>query len=183
MPLRFLAHLRMLLGQAGSALLPPPEPVQPSMPDEVAPPASLTWASLDGAPFSPQPGPSDDEQRIASSAAASTSSAQAGPDKVRRPSRRRSEAPPKAAPPLPDSARLPPAAAAFPPELPDATTSSRSVGVGASGGDEEGLRLAAAVADIQIRRCPPLGRFGHGSSYALRVTARARPLPFAVKVK
>ena len=43
--------------------------------------------------------------------------------------------------------------------------------------------LAAAVAEIQSRRCPPLGRFGHGTSYNVRVTKRTRTLPFSVKVR
>lgn len=193
MPMRFLAHLRLLLDQAGPPAVPHSEPAQRSVPSvpQVAPPASLTWASLEGSPSSSQPGPTNAEKRAASGAGASTSGAQEATDRVRKRWRRRSEAPPEAAPTLPESAQVAAAAAAPPPELLEdrnssgsvSSLSSSSVGVGKSDGDEEAVRLAAAVADIQNRRCPPLGRFGHGSSSALKVTARARTLPFAVKVR
>ena len=199
MPLRLLAHLRTLLGQAGDPAAPPPEPAQHSvpsvLPEAEGPPASLTWASLDGSPPSPQPQlePTNVEQRIASSAGASTSGAQQAPGKARRRGRRRPEAaPPEEAAPclLVDTEEGLAAPVAMP--LASANSSSgssstdssscSSTGTGQAGGGEEAQRLAAAVADIQNRRCPPLGRFGHGNSRALKVTAREKPLPYAIKV-
>ena len=43
--------------------------------------------------------------------------------------------------------------------------------------------LAATIAEIQERRCPPLGRFGHGTAYNVRVTKRARAVPFSIKAR
>ena len=181
--------------EACHAGVPPPEPQQPpgmlSAPG-MAPPASLTWASLDRAPSSSQPEPADTQQRIAGSAGASTSDAQGVPGQVRRRGRRRSEALPEAACASPvDSAEALAASVVTPPAPADTGVTSRrsgssrsgSSGAGAGGGDEEALRLAAAVAEVQNRRCPPLGRFGHGSANALKVTTRLRTLPFAIKVR
>ena len=196
MPLRFLAHLRLLLGQAGAPPAgAPPEPAQPSapsaLPEADGPPASLTWASLDGARSS-LPVPAEAEQRIAGSAGASTSAAQAEPGAVRRRRRRHPEAPAEeeAAPSSPGDAEealaATPLASANSSSGTDSSSSSSLIrsgaGTGAGGGGEEAQRLAAAVADIRSRRCPPLGRFGHGNANLLKVTARERSLPYAIKV-
>lgn len=48
------------------------------------------------------------------------------------------------------------------------------LGAGSSGAPQAERQLASIVEEIQSRRCPPMGRFGKGSSYNIK--ARASPV-------
>ena len=157
MPLRFLARLRQLLAA------PAPPPAAPTPAAEAAPLNGATEplsVALNGAAAEQQ----EDrclmaQSRRASGAAASTSAAAA-------------QQPPATA--LSGCKQQAARVEAVQPSNP--TSSDADV-------LPEDAALAAAVQEIQTRRCPPLGRFGHGTAYNVRVTKRARQLPFSVKAR
>jgi hypothetical protein len=158
MPLRFLARLRQLLEAPAPVAAPAPAAEGVPLLNGAAEPPSSVLAPLNGA-AAVQQGEEHamTQSRHASGAAASTSGAAA------------QQAPASA---LNGSQQQAGAQAALLLQPPNGSGDA---------GTAEDAALAAAVQEIQNRRCPPLGRFGHGTAYNVRVTKKARPLPFSIK--
>ncbi|BDA51332.1 hypothetical protein COCOBI_18-2090 [Coccomyxa sp. Obi] len=191
-PPRLLAQMKLLLGQGPAAGLQSAAPAM-SMPGpstaENLIPASLTLTTVASPGLNGElhadsilEHASATESRRASSAAASTSAPE--PEKAKRlqSARRASLEVPRMAAAAEERSRKRQTPSLQAKGAADTEDKLDGLSVGIPDGVPEiDPSIQSLVDDIMARRCPNLNRFQNGSAYDVKVTKKAKPVPFGIK--